>query len=146
MKKSFYAIIPAFVRYDKELSSTSKLIYAEITALCNEKGYCWATNNYFSELFSISIRQVQNVLKQLCDKNYIKIIIEKGTNRKIFILDYPTHEINFVGVRKKLQGSPEENFTHNNIINNKININNNNEEEDFVELFDYDWLNCNDND
>lgn len=147
MKKSFYAIIPAYVRYDKDLSSTSKLIYAEITALCNEKGYCWATNKYFSDLFDISIRQVQNIIKQLCDKNFIKVIIEKKTNRKIFLIDYPTHEENFGGGVKKISYPHEENFTHNIKDNNIINNLNNNSDEDLFEpLFDYDWIGIDDSD
>lgn len=153
-KRSFYAILPAYVRYDNELSSTSKLFYAEITALCNEKGYCWATNSYFSTLFSISDRQVRNILKQLVDKSYIKVIIEKSTKRKIFVLDTP--EKNFRGVGSLFPGSLEKNFHHNNKKNNKKEYMNEikrfNElldeadEEEFVPLFDYDWLNASDND
>lgn len=148
-KKSFYAIIPAFVRYDSDLSSTSKLIYAEISALCNEKGYCWATNQYFSSLFNISDRQVRNILKQLCEKKYIEIIIEKNTKRKIFILHSYTPEINFHPLGNELPTTSEINFHRNNIINNKNNKNKNNtfddEEEEmdgeFLELLDYEWFN-----
>ena len=46
-KPNYYAILPAEVRYCKELSPMERLLYAEITCLCNHKGYCWATNNYF---------------------------------------------------------------------------------------------------
>lgn len=69
--KSYYAILPANIRYDKQLPQGAKLLYAEITALCNDKGYCWATNSYFSELYQVSNRTIQNWLKSLKDKRYI---------------------------------------------------------------------------
>lgn len=134
--KSYYAIIPATVRYDSDLSSTAKLLYAEITALCNERGFCWATNSYFCNLYRISDRQVQRILKQLFDKHYIKIIIEKNTKRKIFVLDTP--DKNVVVGATKMSYPCDKNVAHNNINNNiKMNISNN------IAFEDYDWLNEN---
>lgn len=84
-KPNYYAILPAIIRYDKDLSPNAKLLYAEITSLCNEKSYCWATNKYFSTLYSVSDRTIQNLLKQLSDKKYIKIELTSNKYRKIFL-------------------------------------------------------------
>lgn len=83
-KPGYYAILPANVRYDTELSSTAKLLYAEITALSNTFGYCTAKNKYFAELYGIAPRSIQRTLEQLSEKGYIRVERDK-TPRKIFI-------------------------------------------------------------
>lgn len=81
---NYYAIIPAEVRYDKDLSSTAKLLYAEITSLCSKSGECWASNEYFSNLYSTSERTISRLLKLLKDKNYISIeLIYKSKSKEI---------------------------------------------------------------
>ena len=70
--KSYYAIIPANVRYDKDLSANAKLLYGEITALCNEKGYCFASNAYFAKLYNVEDRTVRRWISCLVKKGYIK--------------------------------------------------------------------------
>ena len=72
-RKSYYAIIPANVRYDKELKPNAKLLYGEITALANENGFCWATNNYFAELYEVAKETISRWIKQLADKGYIDV-------------------------------------------------------------------------
>ena len=116
-KPNYYAIIPANVRYDKDISPNAKLLFGEITSSCNQKGYCWATNEYFSTLYNVSDRTIRTLLKQLQDKNYIKIEIINNTKRIIYI-DFTTPEENFLPPRKKISGGMEENFLHNNKINN----------------------------
>ena len=39
-KPSYYAVIPAEVRYDNELSADEKLMYGELTCLTSAYGYC----------------------------------------------------------------------------------------------------------
>jgi hypothetical protein len=68
---SYYAIIPADVRYDTRICANAKLLFGEITALCNEKGFCWATNTYFSELYGVSIKTISRWVRELLNYGYI---------------------------------------------------------------------------
>ena len=73
-KPNYYAIIPAEVRYSKKLTPNAKLLYAEITALCNMNGKCTASTDYFCRLYEVSRVSIQKWLKILEDNNYIKRI------------------------------------------------------------------------
>lgn len=84
IEKSFYAIIPANVRYNKNIPSGGKLLYGEITALCNEKGFCWASNKYFSDLYDNDDRTIRRWIRSLEKEEFIYIII-KGKSRQIFL-------------------------------------------------------------
>ena len=116
IKSNYYAVIPAIVRYDKDLTDKAKLLYGEINCLCNKEGYCFATNNYFSNLYNCTPRAIQFTLSKLQEKGYIKIIVENNYQRKIYLTDAlryekfftPPHENNFIGRYEK-------NFTNNNI-------------------------------
>ena len=128
-KKSYYAIIPANVRYDKELTANAKLLYGEITALTNEKGYCWASNNYFADLYGVTPQAISRWVNILAKKGYVNIEYErKGkeiTQRKIFIAMYQ-QKVNTVsinsseGINKKLTGY-QQIVKENNTVNNKFN-------------------------
>lgn len=112
MERAYYAVIPASVRYDKELPANAKLLYGEITALCNEKGYCWSTNQYFADLYGVSIRSVQTWIRALESKGYIHVELEnaKGqvnTQRKIYLMDACR---GFHGGVQKTSSPHEENF------------------------------------
>lgn len=66
---NYYAIIPANVRYDKNLKDKAKLLYGEITSLSNKDGYCWATNRYFAELYDVSTTTLSTLIKNLVDRD-----------------------------------------------------------------------------
>ena len=70
-KPNYYAIIPAEVRYSKKLTPNAKLLYAEITALCNMNGKCTASSEYFCRLYEVSRVSIQKWLKNLEDNNHI---------------------------------------------------------------------------
>lgn len=79
----YYAIIPANVRYDKRLSANAKLLYGEITALSNEKGYCWATNGYFADLYGVSLGSISNWIGDLEKAGYIKRKVIRDKNKAV---------------------------------------------------------------
>ena len=124
-KKSYYAIIPANVRYDSKLKDKAKLLYGEITALCNEKGYCWATNEYFASLYGVSKTTISLLIKNLIESGYVnsQIIYKEGTKeilyRYLSIVNDP--------IKENLNTPIKENLKDNNTsLNNTFNNTNNN--------------------
>ena len=81
-KPNYYAIIPAEIRYDNDLTPNEKILYGEITALTNQKGECWATNSYFSNLYKVKIQSVSRWLRHLKERKYIDIDILYKENTK----------------------------------------------------------------
>ena len=73
--KSYYAIITAKVRYDSRLTANAKLLYGEITALCNEMGYCWATNTYFATLYGVSKASISSWIGALESCGFVQVIL-----------------------------------------------------------------------
>lgn len=70
---SYYAVLPASVRYDKSLIPNAKLLYAEITALQERTGYCFASNEFLSDLFGLKPATITSLLKNLKDNGYIEV-------------------------------------------------------------------------
>ena len=133
LKKSYYAIIPAEVRYDEELPPNAKLLYGEITSLCNEKGYCWATNQYFADLYHCSVSAVKKWISALVKKGYIslELVYKEGTRQVLQRKLYINPSVNFYTTPCKNVHDPSVNFyttpsvemytDNNKVINNKIN-------------------------
>jgi hypothetical protein len=112
--KSYYAIIPANVRYDKDLAPNAKLLYGEITALCNEKGYCWASNQYFADLYHSSISAVQKWVSALVKKGYInlELVYKEGTKQVLHRKLYITPGVNiYTTSHKNLYDPGVKNYT-----------------------------------
>lgn len=118
---SYYSIIPAPIRYDKRLIPNAKILYAEITSLTNQLGFCYATNRYFEDLYQVSTQSINTWLKQLEEYGYIQRVIyrDKGTkeilNRYITIFEKP--------IQVNLNRPIQEIFKDNNkALNTKSNI------------------------
>ena len=139
-QKSYYSIIPAHVRYDDRLNPRAILLYGEISALCNEKGYCWANNRYFADLYKVDPKTVSRWISKLKRFGYIKTREKRGIERKIYLSEayrvltkksrgYTQKDHG--GIDKKVKGGIRKKITHNNTsINNKENIKTNIGESD----------------
>ncbi|HAP7951409.1 TPA: helix-turn-helix domain-containing protein, partial [Enterococcus faecium] len=117
----YYAIIPANVRYDKRLKPNTKLLYGEITALCNERGFCWAGNEYFADLYGVNKETISRWVSDLIKFGYLnrEIIYKEGTNqiinRYLRINQYPIDEKRNTPIDEKVK---DNNTSINNTFNN----------------------------
>lgn len=94
---NYYGILPANVRYDKNLKPMEKIVYCEITALSNKNGYCHASNSYFAQLYEVHKNTVGVWINHLVECKYLRaeLIYKAGTKevkeRKLYI-SLPTTE------------------------------------------------------
>ena len=127
-RPSYYAIIPASVRYDEELKANEKLLYGEITSLCNRDGHCWASNSYFANLYNVTPKAVSSWVRHLSELGYVRVslIYKEGTkqiDKRVITLasEFTGMEQNFMGYGTKLLGGMEQKVKENNTSINKKN-------------------------
>ena len=87
---TYHTILPPQVRFDTKLLANAKLLYGEIKALCDQQGYCWASNHYFARLYSVEKKAVSRWIAQLEEQQHVCLAISKsqGNQRKIYLTDY----------------------------------------------------------
>lgn len=86
LEPGYWAVIPAQVRYAPEIPAGAKLLYGEISSLTDQRGYCYASNAYFAELYGVGVRTVQRWLDALKSAGLIRIADDAGGSdqRKIY--------------------------------------------------------------
>ncbi len=55
------------------INSTDKLVYGVIKALTNNKGYCYASNEYIAKKLNLSKRTITNSIRKLKRAKYIRV-------------------------------------------------------------------------
>ena len=88
-----WAILPAKVRYDKQLSPNAKLLYAEIAAKVNTEGYCYAHNATLARAMDLSEGQITRLVKLLSLTGYIRVDLDNERvnrdRRRIYLTSKP---------------------------------------------------------
>ena len=105
-RMAFWGVIPAPVRGDQTLTDKAKLLYADLSALADEKGYCWACNEYLAQLYKCGERTISRCIAQLAELGFIRIETvpikggRKSTERRIFLGVFGTGKSDLAGVDK----------------------------------------------
>ena len=90
-ESGYYAVIKFKMFEDDRLNANMIILYALITALANKNGYCYASNQYFSNILRVSTESISRWLTKLEKYGYIsrELKPKKGaiTERKIYLLD-----------------------------------------------------------
>ena len=127
-KPSYYAIIPADVRYDKDLPPMAKLLYGEITCLTQKNGFCWATNSYFADLYGMSKDRISKLIGILEKKGYISVYVERNEKNEVVkrYIKLRVAEITIPSVENNENSPVKNNYTSpvKNNEENNINLNN----------------------
>lgn len=129
-----YLILPYSILALADINLTSRVLLAEIISLSKKEGYCFASNEFFSERLGISKRTAANSINELREKNYIisrrkRYIRYIELNReKLYSADIPpifTDEIfsakdaNLADKSENISDSSAKTAQYNNNYNNK---------------------------
>tara|TARA_Y100000401_G_C8284431_1_gene205286 strand:- start:330 stop:950 length:621 start_codon:yes stop_codon:yes gene_type:complete len=114
-KPNYFANIPAHVRYS-DITPNAKLLYAEITALLQMNGVCFASNKYFSTLYNKNKTTISRWISELKQKGFIKITYtyKEGTRE----IENRYIQICYDGISKNERGMLAKMLKSNNTINN----------------------------
>lgn len=113
--KPLYAVIPAAVFYDTNLSANARLLFGELSGLASSQGFCWASNQYFQSRHNVSRRSITKWIGELSDAGYIDVKCFLDENqiqrRHIYITEAGMGvEANCMGGGKNVHGGDEEKF------------------------------------
>lgn len=86
----FDAVIPSHLLLNNNVELSAIKLYAFIRNLTHVEGYCFAKNEYLSDLMGCCHKSIRNWLKSLCDEGYIEVDFlddRTHTDRRIYLID-----------------------------------------------------------
>ena len=82
-KPDYFIQIPPEVLFEPKLSAGAKLFYGEVLFLTYTYGFCSQKNAYFAANHRVGLRTVENWIKELKNKNLIKIELIRKQNKEV---------------------------------------------------------------
>lgn len=118
-----YGIMPRKVALDQAISPGSKILYCELSSLCAERGYSWATNAYLAKKYQTSPKTISRWITEI--EKYLYIENRAGAGRKIWVhtlVGTPLPKTKMSSTQdKNVQVNLDKNVPQNSItVNNKI--------------------------
>ena len=114
-------ILPTSVLGDNNITPLERLLLISILSLCKQKGYCWATNEYFAELFGVRKQTISKSISSLSKNNYIELKFdnsEKNNSKRIIKISEALTKI-ISGIKENMNTSVNKNLNQYNKYNNK---------------------------
>ena len=105
-------VIPTSLLGDSRLTFLERLLLIDILSLCKKKGYCWATNEYFKNLFNVSKQTISKSISSLSKYGYIVLEYdrkEKNNSKRVIRLSEVLKN-QILGIKNNLNTSIQENF------------------------------------
>lgn len=87
-RPNYWGILPAPVRY-AAIPDASKVLYAEVAALCERDGYCTAGNAYLASLYGVDEKTISRRLSALTRGGFIRLEVDQagGNRRRLWLVD-----------------------------------------------------------
>ena len=114
-------ILPNSILGDNNITPLERLLLISILSLCKQKGYCWATNEYFAELFNVRKQTISKSISSLSKNNYIELKFdnsEKNNSKRIIKKSEALTKI-ISGIKENMNTSVNKNLNQYNKYNNK---------------------------
>jgi hypothetical protein len=83
MNHSFYVTITARILLNKDLTDRQKLLLALISNLSNERGYCFASNEYLANCLNCSVTSIRDNLRLLEKGGYIGRVLKLNEKMEV---------------------------------------------------------------
>ena len=139
MTATYYTILPAEVRLDKRLLPFERILFSDILSLANKKGYCFATNAYFSKTYGVSTVSISTWISSLVKYGYLRRVYDYKDNTKMIERRKLYIKPDFMTYKTSLSDPHQADFKQGiqgDFKDNNININNIKDNTDYTRKID----------